>query len=567
MLGKDEFFTPKEIDEQIDFLAQRHEQRYETDEPAAHVVSRLQQFYPKKPEKQTSTLERAWERIVEAHRLARQASHEKEHLIALQNDQNEPQTLKSNPATSKKRAFVQQLNVLAAVLCVGMLVGGMVLLSKTSRQAQKPHTPHQMHVASGGTPLPKPPHPITGGKCALDTTVADAQQSKTSVPGLYIFASNIQSDNILYRYDLHTKKVLWSKKLCGAFNSNGTVEQNGILYLAGTDVTHESGSGWVSYLYALNESDGSAIWGVKFPTSVTPFKKPSSPQESSNYGSSPPELGAIEMPTIMNGIVYVVQRTGIVYAFDAATGSQLWAFDTGHTAWATTSQGNGSIVDPSSIQVVNGVAYGSIVDRVFALNAKSGKKLWMHTFDKVLNINQSPAIADGAISVTAYVPGYGSATNPDSYIYAFDAQTGTQKWKSVKIRGYINGPTAFNGKVYAMDYDGTWYTLNASNGAIEAHTALPNGGVSSPTLIHDVLYSITDTRLAVLNPDGSAKWTVPVTEKYPFIDDVQGGIIYVTGRGSGLYAYSTTDGKLLWHYPGYLPQPDGIVLVTIVPQA
>jgi hypothetical protein len=31
-----------------------------------------------------------------------------------------------------------------------------------------------------------------------------------------------------------------------------------------------------------------------------------------------------------------------------------------------------------------------------------------------------------------------------------------------------------------------------------------------------------------------------------------------------VYAYSATNGSLLWHYEGYLPQPDGILLVTIV---
>ena len=156
--------------------------------------------------------------------------------------------------------------------------------------------------------------------------------------------------------------------------------------------------------------------------------------------------------------------------------------------------------------------------------------------------------------------------HPDTYIYAFDARTGTQQWVTKKLRGYINGPTAaFNGKVYVMSYDSVWYTLSASSGAIESQKTLPNNGVSSPVAINGVLYSITDTTLAMLNPDGSARWSVPVTGKYPFIDDVQGGVIYVSGRGSGIYAYSASNGSLLWHYEGYLPQPDDIVLVTIVP--
>ena len=61
------------------------------------------------------------------------------------------------------------------------------------------------------------------------------------------------------------------------------------------------------------------------------------------------------------------------------------------------------------------------------------------------------------------------------------------------------------------------------------------------------------------------KWSVPVNLEHPFIDDVQGGIIYITGRGTGIYAYNATDGTFLWHYAGYLPQLGGSLTVMVVP--
>lgn len=582
MTGNNEFFTPEEVDEQIDSLAQGLAQQNGTNADAARVSSHLRQVYARNSQQHTRTLERAWQRIVEEHQFAKQTSQEKGQLIFMEEYQGELQTpqelqtLNSNRVLRKRRAFIQRFGILAAVVFIGILVGGMLLVLHTVRQSNpsyvKNNTHNTTHTGSDGKPHPKPPHPITGGKCTLDTTVTHPRQSTSSVPGLYIFAFNEQSDNLLYRYDTHAKKVVWSKKLCNAFQSNGTVEQNGILYLAGTDWTHESSSGSVSYLYALNETDGSVIWGMQFPTRVipgTPVGNVAVPTPTTGQSvptptmgqSSPIDLGMIETPTIANGIAYVVQRSGIVYALDAATGSQLWTYDTGRNAWATTSDGNGSIVDPSSIQVVNGVAYGSIVDRLFALETKSGKARWTHSFSKELNINQAPAIANGTIYLTAFVPGYGSVTNLDTYIYAFDAQTGVQKWVTVKMRGYINGPLMLSGKVYVMSYDSVWYTLNPANGSIEAHKTLSNAG---SVVINGVLYNITDTTLGVLNPDGSTKWSVPVVGKYPFIDDVQNGIIYVSGRGSGIYAYSAANGVFLWHYEGYLPQPNGQVIVTIV---
>jgi len=565
----DEFFTPEEVDEQIDLLARRQGQLSESDVPAAHTISHLQQYYAKNIQTYAAPLERAWTRIVEEHQLTKQISQRKGRLISMQGyqgEQQEPQTLNSRPTSPGRHPLFQRLSVLAAVLFIGLLVGSTILVLNSARQRTSgtPKTKQVAETGSGGTPQPKPPHPITGGKCSIDTTKPHPQESKVSVPGLYTFAFNEQSDNLLYRYDPQAKKVVWSKKLCNAFEPAGTIEQKGILYLAGVDVTHESSSGMVSYLYALNETDGSAIWGIQFPTSVTPYKK-----DSPNYGSSPLDLGSLETPTIANGIIYVVQRTGVVYAYNATTGGQLWSFDSGRNAWATTSQGNGSLLDPSSVQVVNGIAYFSIVDRVYALNAQSGKELWAHNFHNALDINQSPAIANGTLYLTAFVPGYGSVMHPDTYIYAFDAQTGAQKWVTAKMRGYLNGPVAYSGNVYVSSYDGVWYTLNLANGAIEAQKTLSGGGYGDPVLINGVLYDLTESdtnnTLAVLNADGSVKWSVRVAGQYPVLDDVQGGIIYLSGRGSGVYAYRATDGKLLWHYEGYLPQPQGQLSVTIVP--
>ncbi len=153
----------------------------------------------------------------------------------------------------------------------------MIFVLNTARQSKSntqpvTHIKNNTLTGSDGKHHLKPPNPIVGGKCTLDTTVKHAQQSTSSLPGLYVFALNNQGDNILYRYDTHTKKVVWSVKFCAAFQSNGTIEHNGILYLAGTDWTHEATSGSVSYLYALNDSDGSVIWGSQFPTNTISYK-------------------------------------------------------------------------------------------------------------------------------------------------------------------------------------------------------------------------------------------------------------------------------------------------------
>ncbi len=557
------FFTPEDVDEQIDSLAQAYGHLPEAVQPAERIVTHLQNYY-QAAEKRSDPLENAWKRIVAEHQAKPQTTQSKGRLIFMPQKQSGPII----PASHKKRTLWQRLGVLAAILFVGLLVGGMVLMMNMSHQSpQNAHNQTQAVTGSGGSPVPTPAHPLTGGKCSIDTTHPAPQKSATSLPGVYIFGMYEPSDNVLYRYDPQTKKVIWHRQFCGAFESNGTIEQNGVLYLAGVDTTHESGSGMVSYLYALNETDGSAIWGVQFPTKVIPFKK-----GDPNYGSSPLDLGVIETPTIYNGVIYVVQRTGIVYAFDAKTGGQLWSFNSGRNAWASSAPGTGgggSFVDPSSVQIVNGIAYFSIVDRVFALNPQSGQQLWTYSFNDKLDINQDIVIDNGTVYLTTYVPSYGVGGPAESYVYAFDAQNGSKKWTSTKLAGYLNAPVASNGHVLVMSYSGTWYTLDPASGALQSQKTVPDTAFDWPILVNGVLYNLTEketnNRLYALNFDGSTRWSVPVSGKYTIIDDIENGVIYVSGRGSGIYAYSASDGHLLWHYGGYHMQPDAVSLATVVP--
>lgn len=560
MSHDDTFFTPEDIDERIDSLTRAGRHVPETAQPAERLVSHLRHTYRRDLRQLDSdSFNRAWNRIVAGHQAVQHTPQRTGKLISMENYQSGQQ---NSSAPRKQRTFIQRFGVVAAVLFIGLLVGGMALALNISHTNGAPGQ-KQTQLGSGGKPFPTPAHPITGGACTIDTTRPHAQQSQRNLPGLYIFAANPESDNLLYRYDPQAKKAMWSIKLCNAFRVSGTIARNGVLYVSGVDSTKEATTGSVSYLYALNQSDGSAIWGVQFPAKVVPFAKGS--------GASPLDLGVIEAPTLVNNTLYVLLRTGVAYAYNATTGSQLWSFDSGHNAWATTSQGNGgSIMEPSSIQVVNDVAYFSIVDRVVALDAQHGTKLWMYNFKSPLTINQAPAIDNGVVYVSTFDASFGHPGDLNAHIYAIDALTGTQKWVSPKLTNfYVNGPVAFDGQVHAMDYNGVWYTLNPSSGAITTKMTLPGEGhdsVASPVWINGTLYSLSSNgnELAVLNPDGSAKWSIKAKGLYPSIQDVQGGVIYVSSRGSGVYAYSAADGSLLWHYEGYRTQPESDLLVTAV---
>jgi len=69
-------------------------------------------------------------------------------------------------------------------------------------------------------------------------------------------------------------------------------------------------------------------------------------------------------PAVANGVVYVGSNDNNVYALNARTGAKLWSYATG----------NEVIRSPA---VANGVVYvGSLDQVVYALNASTGAKLW-----------------------------------------------------------------------------------------------------------------------------------------------------------------------------------------------
>jgi glucose dehydrogenase len=87
-------------------------------------------------------------------------------------------------------------------------------------------------------------------------------------------------------------------------------------------------------------------------------------------------------------VVYVGSEDKKVYALNAKSGAKLWSYTTG------------GYID-SSPAVANGVVYvGSYDKKVYALNASSGAKLWSYATGKL--VDSSPAVANGVVYVASH---------------------------------------------------------------------------------------------------------------------------------------------------------------------
>jgi outer membrane protein assembly factor BamB len=161
-------------------------------------------------------------------------------------------------------------------------------------------------------------------------------------------------------------------------------------------------------------------------------------------------------PLVLDGVVYVGNLDGYLYAVEAATGRLRWRFQTG--AGIT----SGAIHDA-------GVLYfGSNDHNVYALDLATRQPKWK--FETRDEVNASPRLADGVL----YVGGV------DSNFYAIDAATGTLKW-TFPTRGRIVAAAALyenlvfvgsgpgDGTLYAIDREsGRQFWAFASGSKIEA---------------------------------------------------------------------------------------------------
>ncbi|MCB0193210.1 MAG: PQQ-binding-like beta-propeller repeat protein, partial [Anaerolineae bacterium] len=145
--------------------------------------------------------------------------------------------------------------------------------------------------------------------------------------------------------------------------------------------------------------------------------------------------------------VYASTARGL-YALDAATGNEVWRFDTemplGH-----------------SPTVVDGVVYvGGFDKRVYALNADTGSLIW--TFEEAKGgFSTNPLVVDGKVLM-------GSR---DGYFYALNKDNGSLSWQYPSKSSMPLGPILYSaaykdGKVFFASNNNYGYALDVDSGAL-----------------------------------------------------------------------------------------------------
>ena len=247
-------------------------------------------------------------------------------------------------------------------------------------------------------------------------------------------------------------------------------------------------------------------------------------------------------PTIVDGVVYQTfmdpapcrgghkaKRGGVLIAFDAETGRELWRFRTGITE--------------SSPVVVGGIVYfGSWNGRVYAVGTRTHRPIWtFRTGDKV---KAGVAVAKGTVYVGSY----------DGKVYALSARHGKLRW-TARARGGLRGrgnfyatPAVAYGRVYVGNTDGKVYAFGARSGKLRWATSTRRYVYSSAAVWNGRMYAGShDRRLRAFDAaTGEVRWSFRANGPISGSPTVLAGVVYFSSATGRTYALDARTGKKLW---------------------
>lgn len=212
-------------------------------------------------------------------------------------------------------------------------------------------------------------------------------------------------------------------------------------------------------------------------------------------------------PVISDGKLFAVGTDGQVTAFDAQTGSRLWAYQSELTDDTRPSAFGGGV------SVVDGKIYGTDgAGNVYALDANSGAQLWKVKPGGPLR--GSPTVAFNTLFVMSQ----------DNQLFALDAANGALEWNesgSTTMAGVfgVAAPAAGQGTVVAGYTSGELVAYRYENGRSLWADALARTSIS--------------TQVGALSD----------IDADPIIDN---GRVYALGQGGRMAAYELVTGQRIW---------------------
>jgi outer membrane protein assembly factor BamB len=187
-------------------------------------------------------------------------------------------------------------------------------------------------------------------------------------------------------------------------------------------------------VYALNANTGAKIWTYR--TSKT---------TADNDVGAPPTISAPGVNGFADGVVYVLGKDKVTYAFNLTTGALIWQH-----ALAV-----GTAGDVCGIALVGDTIYLGSDTGVYALNATKGTQVWHVIPNRAFYASPAVVGAPGQqVLVTANITGT---------VYALNLANGNTVWiHNADSAGIWSSPAVSQGAIYFTGKDGKLMTFAPS---------------------------------------------------------------------------------------------------------
>ena len=259
------------------------------------------------------------------------------------------------------------------------------------------------------------------------------------------------------------------------------------------------------YLHSLNPADGKPQWRHSLLEAAFIDGKrilADMIAGGADYQSS---------PTVVDGVVYVGAPNRFVYAVDAASGKEIWRFETSGQVSGTPTVAEG--------RVYFGHQGGD--KQFYAVDAKTGQQVW----SKPLG---------WAWVGASYARGKLFVGTVEGDILCLRASTGEMLWKRETTGGIYPAPATDASKLYTGAWGGHYFGLDQESGEMHWAYYIPRGPGGG------------QAQRNVISPDSGAPVLV-------------GDRMFASVGGSA-FALDTKTGRQIWNYP--FNATDGAANVT-----
>ena len=247
-------------------------------------------------------------------------------------------------------------------------------------------------------------------------------------------------------------------------------------------------------------------------------------------------------PAVADGKVIVCTEDGDMHCVDAKTGKGLWK------AWVSTGRGPGKGVVRSSPLILDGMAYiGNRIGQVWAVDMSNGERKW-HWQAKTPQpqVYSSPKGDERGV-----VFGVVDMKLAKGKVVCLDPKTGKEKWSIDTGREVGATPAIFGDTVYIACKDRRLYEIDYETGKVSRTMPLPGTTHCTLTIGMGFGYLVTGGQhvLAMDLLSGKTAWDVSES-----VDD-QCSVGFANGKayfpvGRSMAAFDGVSGKKVWEVQG-----------------